>query len=449
MYNNYAYNYYDYELYHHGIKGMHWGVRRFQYKDGSLTDAGRRRYADGPGSNSSSSGTDGVAKRSSGAAKPGSVVVKRSTSAASGLSSATSTNKPNSTEHKTKDTTPETPKERKGLTSNQKKVIAVGASVVAAYGAYKFATSETGAKMMGEGKYLIDSAKTKITGKQYVDTYLEQGTTFARIQTNSEFENHAFYATYKQQDMDKYQGLFGKNLRTRAEGEATRAEKLANKTGKLEDLENAKKLREYSDGLDVYQLKLDSTKKLKIPSDDNATRITIDLLKEKDFKDNLVASIVDSKGKMKRPQQQMLFKQAERALQKDPSRMSNAEKSAIYKAFNLSLVHHNQQEIAAQNRFYQELKKNGYSALLDLNDKSYSSYHAKRPMIVFDTDAVKLQSVTKTDPKVVDKLYKKYNTERIAKESIASTLGIVSHMGRWTYDECTSYVSGMMKDYLS
>jgi len=32
------------ELYHHGILGMHWGVRRYQNKDGSLTDAGRRRY---------------------------------------------------------------------------------------------------------------------------------------------------------------------------------------------------------------------------------------------------------------------------------------------------------------------------------------------------------------------------------------------------------------------
>ena len=33
----------EYELYHHGILGMHWGIRRYQNPDGSLTEAGRRR----------------------------------------------------------------------------------------------------------------------------------------------------------------------------------------------------------------------------------------------------------------------------------------------------------------------------------------------------------------------------------------------------------------------
>ena len=40
--DNYIYK----ELSHSGIKGMKWGVRRYQNADGSLTDAGKKRYKD-------------------------------------------------------------------------------------------------------------------------------------------------------------------------------------------------------------------------------------------------------------------------------------------------------------------------------------------------------------------------------------------------------------------
>ena len=33
------------ELYHHGVKGQRWGIRRYQNKDGSLTPYGKKRYA--------------------------------------------------------------------------------------------------------------------------------------------------------------------------------------------------------------------------------------------------------------------------------------------------------------------------------------------------------------------------------------------------------------------
>lgn len=350
------------ELYHHGIKGQKWGIRRYQYADGTYTPAGRKRY--------------GVSQSS----------------------------------------------------SNAQRV----------------------ATMMGmRVKDVVNTARTQVTGRQYVDTYLKRGTTFARIQTSKEFENFAFYATYKKADSDKYMGLFGKNLTSRANSDAKRAEKTANASGSEADAATAKQLRDKANNMKVYQLKLETTKKLKVPSDENASDITANLLKDSEFKKNVVASIEDSKEKMRRPTQQVLFKQAQNALNKDPSKMTTSEKVAVYKALNLSLTNHNQQEVAAQAKFYSELKKKGYNALLDYNDKDYSSYHAKRPMIVFDTDSVKLQSVAEANPKVVEKMYAKYNTERIMKEVGANTIGYIGKLGKKTVSECESYVKQKTDSYLS
>lgn len=44
------------ELYHHGIKGMKWGRRRYQNPDGTLTPEGKKRYDDSPETNSKKPG---------------------------------------------------------------------------------------------------------------------------------------------------------------------------------------------------------------------------------------------------------------------------------------------------------------------------------------------------------------------------------------------------------
>lgn len=244
------------ELRHYGIKGQKWGVRRYQYADGTRTPAGKKRYSESGNSNAK--------------------------------------------------------------TIARQKV-----------------------------KHIVNSARTVATGKQYVDGYLKKGTTFSRIQTHENFEKFAFYASYKKHDVNEYLGLFGGNLKYYADKEAKQAEKKAQETGSEADIANAKALREKANNTKVYQLKIEATKKLKIPSDENVSDITANLLKEKEFKQNLEASIADARTKMLRPSYQTLFNRAERSLKRDPDTLSPSEKLSIYKAFNLSLVNHNPQEVAA------------------------------------------------------------------------------------------------------
>lgn len=45
----------DSVLYHHGIKGQKWGVRRYQNTDGTWTDAGKKRYGNSDGSSTGAS----------------------------------------------------------------------------------------------------------------------------------------------------------------------------------------------------------------------------------------------------------------------------------------------------------------------------------------------------------------------------------------------------------
>ena len=251
---------------------------------------------------------------------------------------------------------------------------------------------------------------TYARGKNEVDTILKQNTKLSRIQTSKEMEEFPFYATYKKHDVRMYEGLFGKNLKSRAIA-------IARQSGDAEQIQKAK-------DMNVYRVELKNTKGLKVPSDASAGKITAGLLKDNEFKENLKSSIDHSKSIMKRPQQQILFNQAQKAIDKHPDPgLTEKDQKNLYRALNLTLTNHNEQEVAMQKTFYNAMAKKGYGALVDTNDQEYSSYHAKRPMIVFDTKSTAVDKIHTLDENRVNRLNKVYNTERFAKEAIEQTFG--------------------------
>lgn len=151
------------ELYHHGIKGQRWGIRRFRKKNGSLTSAGKKRYDD------------------SKSKKPKKKSYHRVTLEQRYMDSGMSKKEAEQAADKKI-------KIEKGV------AIAAGATAltIAAVAAYK-----------------------KI-GKEYCDRTIKKGDTINtlaadpdRVKNISGKHNDHFYAAINKKDKQKYQGLFG------------------------------------------------------------------------------------------------------------------------------------------------------------------------------------------------------------------------------------------------
>ena len=95
------------------------------------------------------------------------------------------------------------------------------------------------------------------------------------------------------------------------------------------------------------------------------------------------------------------------------------------------------------------MKQKGYNALLDYNDKVYSSYKAKQPVIVFDVSSVRASAVLEPSPKTVAKLYSKYNRERIQREIPATTASVVTSKLSTAKDKAISFLDNAAERYLN
>ena len=350
------------ELYHHGIKGMKWGVRRFQRKDGSLTSAGKKRYLDDPSVKSSKAKmeSDRAKQRLANAEynkayNKASYIPTKSNRQA--LNKAYADKIKADSEYRRSKFDYSTNKEAVRLRESGKEIKNKSKHRLKLEEQYKKMglTDEQAQaaanKRIRTEKILAASAALTVTAcaayvankklKDRIDGVIKAGDQMQRISmTNNGGKLHdVFYAAKGDHDIKRYEGMLG----------ATRSKQVGS----------------------AYKLKLEATRDIKVASKDHAAKIFEDLYKnDKEFRDSAIRyARINVQGK-----------NAVLDLSKSDARTMKK----MYENFNSHLVNMRNDPSKVDQAFYDKLKKAGYGAIQDINDMKFSGYNAKNPLIVFD-----------------------------------------------------------------
>lgn len=353
------------ELYHHGIYGMKWGVRRFQNKDGSLTAAGRKRY------DTDIHGAEQRVKKAKADVKEAKRAMNRealaNTFVNGGIASKETREKYQNalskTEWEKRKLSDERTKEALNRSSGKKsrhrlaleqKYMEKGMSAEEAeVAAYKRIRTERAIAVAGG--VTIAAAAAYAAYKHWdlnTDKILKSGVELKNISDTAQLDvSRQFYASYKKSDTKKYLGLYGGQIignkgpdavkqttigingSLKIAGRKTAAKTLADMAGK-----NPEILSDLKADLENYRTK--------------------------------VAGAYTSAGKA-------LTRRAERDLSRGKITKN------VYDVLN-SVQTLGGNQSSAGKKLYSELTKAGYDAIIDVNDKKYGGYNSKSPVIVFN-----------------------------------------------------------------
>ena len=376
--------YYANSLYHHGIKGQKWGVRRFQKKDGSLTPAGRKRYDDdGPNQ-----------KKQKEYKMPKNKSLHRlkleEKYKAQGMS--------------------EKEAEQAAAKRIRGEQFAVGAAAV------------TVAACVAYNKYKTHN----------VDKVLKN-VEFHRVMTTDNPDapirkDGARYVAYKKNDRMKYRGIYGEQLGQQNRGglgalelESEMSRRQGKKFGpaKMKELNDA---RAAAESKKVYDMTMKSKHDIKVASEKRA-RETFEKLFNDDpeFRKNfesraydLQLGFADKKG----------LSDTVKKIGGKESISSKELKSKGYDAFNIMLVDSDEKGRNIQKKFYDALKEQGMNAVRDVNDKKYSGFKTKEPLIMFDGDFEYSKKVLDNVQIQADK--KKAMNQLVTGPLVAQGMGVAS-----------------------
>ena len=333
------------ELYHHGIKGMKWGVRRFQNDDGSLTTAGKKRYGD------ESTGSDKKTSSNNGSKTP-----------------------------------------RKGLIARRKdsltqKYIAKGYSQTAAKNMAE-QRMRTEAVLAVVGTVAVTAVAIKVArriGQDYVDQTFKSGKVIQNIgaNPNANFKDTPFFAAVNKSDKKAYGMMYPSEKRGMAKNFA------AKRGLKYEGIyKNEIKLNS-----DVKRASVANAQKIfyeKMDNDPQFKKEVLDTLKKTNYSDSKAVNEYLRNGKHARK---------------------------LYDRFNQALATPQFQDAGIHKQYYDEMKKHGYNAILDINDTRYSGYKkiSKSPTIFFGDDKWDKISNKKLSDVEIDSNNVKYTYGLLAK----------------------------------
>lgn len=354
----------DDELYHFGIKGMKWGVRRYQNEDGSLTSLGKKR--------DKMLSDRKTAKKHSTTSN----MVKAEYS------------RREFEDAKTRLKLENQKKKSKRQQDLEKKYIDQGfAKDEAEIKAYNRAKTETILKVAGG--IALASAAAYVAYKHYdkvTDRVFEKGSEIGRLTNNgSEPTNRAFYGFVNKHDKDRYEGLYGKTLGANGP---------------------------------VYRKAMRAAGDINVASPESARKVLKNMFDTDKQSFDVFKKNIDAMAYAVPPttKQGKLWRKAKQEL--DSGKIGDN----TYKAFNTTLVLHTKEQQPINDKFYSAMKKAGYGAIRDVNDKENSGYFAKNPLIVFDTDKINVEGFTKLGNDHIDSMFAK-EQGKIAAHTLANQYG--------------------------
>ena len=349
------------ELYHHGIKGMKWGVRRFQRKDGSLTSAGKKRYLDDPSVKSSK------AKMESDRAKQ---------------------RLANAEYNKAYNKASYIPTKSNRQALNKAYADKIKADSEYRRSKFDYGTNKEAARLRESGKEIKNKSKHRL---KLEEQYKKMGLTDEQAQAaaNKRIRTEKILAASAALTVTACAAyVANKKLKDRIDGVIKAGDQMqrismTDNGGKLHDVFYAAKgdhdIKRYEGMLGMtrnkqvgsaYKLKLEATRDIKVASKDHAAKIFEDLYKSDDNFRKSVANYVR--------------KNVHGGNSVNLSKTGGRNMKKMYENFNSHLVNMRTDPRGVDQAFYKKLKEAGYGAIQDINDMKFSGYNAKNPLIVFD-----------------------------------------------------------------